>query len=306
MTDPSQFTPLISALSDQDAALLKTILTQSQSAGKTAEPNSFLFSVATAGFAAVDVAYVKQRFRDFLQRIVELSLAAQPPGAQAANGFFRQYMVTDARLAQLGAPPTLPLGSQAQALFDVYTAFYGYVRNDVFARCENVPGERILDAIFSELGAVIQFALNLLTAIFGSDQQQREQAAAQLSQEIGPLVQRLNDNANSPINGTHASGWIAKFSSDTAFFTKTLLDQKVPPNTPGQLGQIADVIRAMLTQLNLIPFDGMNPWLKGAWQLQYQSVLRSAVIALDTIQTLPLQKQDRPAVPSNPGALLQN
>lgn len=301
MANPSQFGTLLSSLSDDDAELLRNILIEA--ASKSSQPNAFLFSVAKAGSTVADVAYVKQRFRDFFQRIVELSLAAQPPGAHATNGFFRQYMVTDGRLLQLGGAPTLPLGPQAQALFDVYVAFYGYVRDTVFGKCENVPGSRIFDAIFSEVGEIVQFAINVFSAIFGN-QQERQQAATQIAQEIAPLVQQMNANGNQPITGTHASGWISKFSSDTAFFTRSLLDQRVPPNTPGDLGQIANVLRAMLTQLNLIPFDGMNPWLKGAWQLQYQSTLRSAVLGLDAIQTLPLQKQQQPDTPESPGPLL--
>ncbi len=86
MANPSQFATLLSGLSDNNAELLNNILTNAVS--KSGRPNAFLFSVAEAGFVASDVAYVKQRFRGLLQRIVDLSLAAQPPGAHAASGFF--------------------------------------------------------------------------------------------------------------------------------------------------------------------------------------------------------------------------
>jgi len=125
-----------------------------------------------------------------------------------------------------------------------------------------------------------------------------------ISKEIGPLVNNLNANGNKPFKGRHMSGWIAKFSSDTAFFSLQVLNQRVPPGTSGDLKRIADVMTAMLTALNQIPFDGMNPWLKGAWQLQYQATLQSAILGLDAIQTLPLRKQDVPDIPTNVGPLL--
>src|ERR1700739_6428 len=67
---------------------------------------------------------------------------------------------------------------------------------------------------------VIKFAVDVFNAIFGSDQQ-RQQAIDNISNEIGPLVDQLNANGNKPFKGRHMSGWIAKFSADTAFFSLT-------------------------------------------------------------------------------------
>ena len=301
MANPSQFASLLSGLSDNDAELLKNILTNSVS--KSGDPKAFLFSVAEAGLVAADVAYVKQRFRGFLQRIVDLSLAAQPPGAHAASGFFHDWMVTDGIIASMGGPPTVPLGPQAQPLFDVYLDWYNNVLNRVFKNADNVEAEDIGILIEGILGDIIKFAVDVFNAVFG-DQQQRQQAIDNISKEIGPLVNNLNANGNKPFKGRHMSGWIAKFSSDTAFFSLQVLNQRVPPGTSGDLGTIADVIRAMLTALNQIPFDGMNPWLKGAWQLQYQATLQSAIVGLDAIQTLPLRKQETPDMPIGMGPLL--
>jgi hypothetical protein len=301
MADPSQFATLISGLSDDDALLLKSIL--SDSANKSGDPNAFLFSVAKAGLPTADVAYVKQRFRSFLQRIVDLSRAAQPPGAHAASGFFHDWMVTDGIIASLGGPSTVPLGPEAQPLFDVYLNWYNYVLNAVFKRADNVEAEDIGILIEGVLGDVIKFAVDVFNAVFGN-QQQRQQAIDSISREIGPLLDHLNANGHEPFKGRHMSGWIAKFSSDTAFFSLTFLNQRVPLGTSGGLGRIADVIRAMFSALNQIPFDGMNPWLKGAWQLQYQATLQSAIVGLDAIQTLPLRKQNVPDMPTEIGPLL--
>ena len=300
MANPSQFASLLSGLSDNDAELLKNILTGA--ASKSADPNAFLFSLAEAGLVAADAAYVKQRLRSFLQRIVDLSLGAQPPGAHAASGFFRDWLVGDAMIASMSGPPTIPLGPQAQPLFDVYLNWYNYVLS-IFKKCENVEATDIGILIEGALGDIIKFGIDVFNAIFG-DQQQRQQAIANVSKEIGPLLDHMNANGNQPFKGRHMSGWIAKFSSDTAFFSLTFLNQRVPPGTSGDVGRIADVIRAMLSALNQIPFDGMNPWLKGAWQLQYQATLQSAIVGLDAIQTLPLRKQGATDIPAGMGPLL--
>jgi len=302
VADLSQFSTQLQALSDQDARLLKNILdTTFLTPG---DPNALAFSVATAGLATIDVAYVKQRFRSFLSRIVELSKGAQPPGWHAANGFFRDWMASDSVIASLGAPPTIPLGSEAQALFDVYLGWYQYVVVSVFRGCENVPSSRLADAVLHSVAEIAKFALDLFNTIFGDSEQSR-QASQALQQDYEAAVKRLNDAANQPVSGRHMSGWIAKRSADTAFFSLSVLNQKVPLGTPGDLGRIANVVRAMLTQINRLQVDGHNPWLLGSWQLQYQATLQAAIVGLDSVATLALRKQDRPDKPENIGPLLE-
>jgi hypothetical protein len=301
MADFAQFSAQIEALSDDDGKLLSQILSDT-----IADPDNsraFLFSVAKAGVAAADVAYVKQRFRNFLQRIVDLSRGAQPPGAHAANGFFHDWMVADSVIASMGGPPTIPLGPEAQPLFDVYLDWYRNVLNRVFKNADNVEATDIGILISGVLGDIIRFAVDIFNTIFG-DRTQRQQATDNISREIGPLLDRLNDNGRQPFKGRHMSGWISRFSADTAEFSRIVLDQKVPRGTPGDVGKIAEVIRAMLISLNHLPTDGHNPWLKGAWQLQYQATLQAAIVGLDAIKTLPLRKQDNPDSPQDVGPLL--
>ena len=64
-------------------------------------------------------------------------------------------MVTDAIIASMGGPPTIPLGPQAQPLFDVYLNWYNYVLNAVFKRADNVEGENIFIPILGALGDVM-------------------------------------------------------------------------------------------------------------------------------------------------------
>src|SRR5262245_52796116 len=104
MADFSLFSSQIRALSESDQSILKGILDETFK--KQEDPNAFLFSVANAGLATADVAYVKQRFRSFLTRIIDLSRQAQPPGWHAANGFFHDWVATDSILAGMGGPPT--------------------------------------------------------------------------------------------------------------------------------------------------------------------------------------------------------
>ena len=232
---------------------------------------------------ANDIAYVKSRFRDLFQLIVELSQGAQPPGAHAANGFFHDRLVTDPRIAAMGAKPKVRLGPGAQALFDVYIDWYNDMFYRVFRNADNVEANRTFDFIRSELGDIVQFGVDLFNAIFGSDQQKQQEAAARLKSDFDPLVQAMNANGNLPRSGRHMSGFIAKFSADTAYFNRFLLNHKVPAGTPGDVGKIADVIRGTMTQLNLLPTEGHDPWLKGYWQLQYQATLQAAITALDSI-----------------------
>ncbi len=302
MADFSQFAAQINALSKGDARLLKTILDDTFQ--QPDDPRAFLFSVANVGLAAVDAAYVKQRFKTLLLRIIDLSKQAQPPGWHAANGFFHDWVATDSIIASMGGPPTIPLGPEAQALFDVYLNWYHYVLFSVFRNADNVEGSRIGDAVVHTLSEIVKFAVDLFNAIFG-DPGQQQQATQRLQQDYDAAVQRLNDSSNQPVSGRHMNGWIAKFSADTAFFSLSVLNQNVPPGTPGDVGRIAAVIRAMLQQINRLEVNGHNPWLKGFWQLQYQATLQAAVIGLDSIPTLKLRTQDKPDLPQDVGPLLQ-
>jgi hypothetical protein len=312
MTRP-ELAKLIEGLSDSDASRLRHILQKStENKGST---NAFVHSLADGAKEAIDAAYVKQRWRNLFQRIVDLSMSAQPPGAHAGNGFFRDFLVGDRVLASMGAPPTVPLSPQARALFDVYSAWHTYVRVHVFGRAPNVPANRTFDFLLSEIDGILEFAVKLINFIFGSEEE-RKKALQSMAQEFEPLVKRLNDSGNMPRIGSHMNGHLAKFSSDTAFFTITLLDQRVPGGVGGEIGQVANVIRNTMIQLNRMEVNGHNPWLKGVWQLQYQATLKSAILGLDAILTLPLdggraplEKADEPRltdVPTDVGPLLMS
>jgi len=287
-------------LSEADQQILKRVLDdafQNQS-----DPNAFLFSVANAGLAATDIAYVKQRFRSFLSRIIDLSKQAQPPGWHAANGFFHDWVATDSVLASMGGKPTIPLGPQAQPLFDVYLFWYNCVLVRVFRNANNVEGSRIGDAVVHTIGEIVKFALDVFNAIFG-DSGQAQEAAQRLQEDFNAAVNRLNDASNQPVTGTHMNGYISVFSHDTAVFTLDVLNQKVPRGTPGDIGKIGNIIRAMLTALTGLETQGHNPWLKGFWQLQYQATLEAAVIGLDAVPTLAFRKESD--LPEDMGPLLQ-
>jgi len=303
MADFSQFTAQIEALSENDGRRLKNILDEAFQ--KYDDPNAFLVSVVRAGQATADVAYVKQRFRSFLLRIIDLSRQAQPPGWHAANGFFHDWVSTDRIIDSMGGPPTIPLGPEAQALFDVYLDWHHNVLIRVFRNANNVEGSRVGDAVLHSLGEIAKFAVDLFNAIF-SDPDQRQQAAQRLQSDYDAAVRRLNDASNQPVSGRHMNGWISKFSADTAFFSLSVLNQRVPRGTPGDVGRIAEVIRAMLQQLNRLEVNGHNPWLKGFWQLQYQATLQATVVGLDAIPTLGMRVEDRPGIPQDIGPLLQH
>jgi len=300
MADLKHFSTQIGALSDADGRILKGIL--DETVQKQADPHAFLFSVANAGLAALDIAYVKQRFRSFLSRIIDLSKQAQPPGWHASNGFFRDWVATDSILASMGGPPTIPLGPQAQPLFDVYLFWYNCVLVRVFRNANNVEGSRPGDAVIHAIEEIVKFAVDLFKAIFG-DSGQAQQASQRLQRDFDAAVNRLNDASNQPVTGRHMNGWISVFSHDTAIFTLDVLNQKVPPGTPGDIGKLGNVIRAMLTALTGLQTQGHNPWLKGFWQLQYQATLEAAVIGLDAVPTLALRKQSD--LPEDMGPLLQ-
>ncbi len=55
----------------------------------------------------------------------------------------------------MGGPPTVPLGPEAQPLFDVYLDWYNNVLNRVFKNADNVEAEDIGIIIEGILGDIV-------------------------------------------------------------------------------------------------------------------------------------------------------
>jgi hypothetical protein len=219
-----------------------------------------------------DVAKVVTRFRDFFQRIRELSEAASPPGQNCANGWFQQYMLYDSVLNALKTP-TGVTGDQAGKLDAAYVQFY-QLTNRAFlnGNVNSGPYAWLKDAVEKEV-------VDLLTVLF--------ETALGLS-----VPDSLVDFYEGVLNalwyqasygGGGANGWIAVFEHDAATWTLPSIDATgLVDSVPG----VAVIKAALVAITSLNTSFGNVPFLPAVWQVQFEAIMAAAVTALDSIAKL--------------------
>ncbi|MBS0174996.1 MAG: hypothetical protein JSR64_13245 [Nitrospira sp.] len=233
-----------------------------------------------------DILYVKQRFQNFFAAIVAISDHARPPGTNAANGWMREWVLSDPGIQRLGDDPTLPLSGDAAALFEAYRFNYSYTLR-AFRDNTNVwsSGFQSLsvfwDNIGGAIGSVIRTVSALIQLIFG-DEKTREQAKENLARSVEALMNDVKTRGT-VWNGRHMNGFVAAYMRDAANWTSQHhLDGKfMDQNTDA--GKLAEILRQTFRQVAALQTEGHNPWLNAEWQVRFQTILTASVIALASL-----------------------
>jgi len=229
------------------------------------------------------VLYVKQRLQNYLERIAALSQAATPPGTNAANGWFREYMVNDGVIVQCGQAPTLPLSGEAQQLYGIYSFFYGNVerafRDNGNHSASAIHGQVLWPGIAGMLGEVAAVIGSIVQLMTGGDQA-KEQAKENLANSIKALVEKVNGSGY-VWGGAHANGWISVYARDAGNWTIAQLDSVgFPAGKASDAGKVADVLRQICLQIAALPTEHHSPWLRPEWQIKFQAICEAGAMTL--------------------------
>lgn len=230
------------------------------------------------------VLYVKQRLQNYLARITALSQAATPPGKNAANGWFREYMVGDAEIVRAGDPPTLPLTGDALELFRVYTFFYSVVQRAFRDNGNHSANWTYGSVLWPNLGQMVGEIAAVGAAVFQlltGDDQAKEAAKKNLAEAIEALMRKV-DQAGVVWGGAHANGWISVYARDAGNWTIAELNKNFPQESASEAGRVADVLRAVCKQIAELPTQGHDPWLKPEWQIKFQAICDAGATTLAT------------------------
>jgi hypothetical protein len=217
--------------------------------------------------------YVKNRILEYLRKIVQLSKAHQPPGANAANGWVTIGM-RELMSSGCGRNAEIELSGDAIKLFDVYALFFH--RNQTAWDRDNYKAEwydtkniyviqfgDAVDAFFNKLFSAenqpfsaIEGVLDFVKKIVASD-----------------LVH----------TGAHANGWIAVGMKNCANECLTRVNAHFPGSNGSPEARIANAMSTMFKNLSMLPTEGHEPWLHGTWQASYQTILEVAINDIERI-----------------------
>jgi hypothetical protein len=236
-----------------------------------------------------ELLYVKKRFEVFFDRVNELSAASRPPGRNAANGWFRQAMNTDATILAAGGEAEQPLTGDALTLHAIYVALAQGLRGSFvhgnygasWATHSTIVGEK-LDGMSKQVFAVVGSIFMLMSGDEESDETQNQEKQNFLT-ALGNLMTVVfkDDFVGS---GAHANGWISVSAKNSALGVLSMLNQAFSESVSDDGDRIAAVIRSACVQVAGLQTQGHNPWLRADWQIKFQGICGAAAITLRSLK----------------------
>lgn len=234
-----------------------------------------------------DVSQIANQFGSFCGRIAELSAANPPAGVNAANGYFRTAVLTDGTLSSLVPPRTSPKDDEAVALYQLTSSLEQGLRG-AFGP-ENYESRwthsaALLITFVREFGGKAAAIAESVVGVVVADPAQKVALAAATVKQVQDLSKEI-DAKGIKFEGTNANGYIQKNVDNTASAIKS---QIASLKSGGKLASneaknYADAIDGICQKILDIPDFENDPWLVGAWQLQFQTVMSASAAALKTL-----------------------
>ncbi|HEU4982349.1 MAG TPA: hypothetical protein VFT88_06690 [Acidobacteriaceae bacterium] len=234
-----------------------------------------------------DIAYVTNRYAQLFQRIAELSDGAKPPGRNAANGWFREHLLTDSQIHKCGRVPiddgvNLKPSSDADHLFQCYLTFEKKTY-DAFLHHDNAYGDIRIRIVWNSLpdliDAIAAVSEKIISAATGN-LEGLAQAAASAKSSIDALVKDV-DAKGLVYHGRHMNGWLASSMAAVAIRdTLVPLDKHFPAGTNSDAGRITEILRKTMRAIEAQNSRSFDPWLDAEWQIAFQSAMSAGAVAL--------------------------
>ncbi len=229
---------------------------------------------------------VAKLVEDYFSAAYRASEAAPPPGKNAANGYFRGYLLDWLpALPNLPAPPTDP---RALKIVQARDALRDGVHSTL-ARCANYHARLLthlgivtstFEQFWQEIGGVVVAAFAALGGSGEGEEDENDEEQEDLAKALETL---FNAISNSPIvfGGTHANGWISGGVDNTgetaARFVDVVEFREPPVDAYDRLGTI---IRAVAGGYRAINNKVHRPWLRADWQVEFEGLNRTGYVAV--------------------------
>lgn len=219
--------------------------------------------------AIIETGMVRDCIVRYFERICTESNNHNPPCVNAANGWWREAIISP-DINHL-ANPNLTLTTSAAA--KLYTAFINFSKGNQGAFAGNgnyLPpyAVRLRMVVFDYGLTVLNIINNLRMGIDNND----NGAYAEAAKSAAGLYEKVK-NSGKCYNGRHMHGNISNSvraaSINASFMVRQIAN--IDPNTnEGKMKQILELCFQRLAQL---PTDHHDPWLNGSWQVGYYGIL---------------------------------
>jgi hypothetical protein len=240
-----------------------------------------LFDLNTQLNQGGEIKALRSLMQTFSAKIVQFSKAAPPPGINAANGWFRNSMVSDPDLQSMTSGHGQFVTPDGAKLYAVFTDFGRGLRAG-FAP-ENHPASvwtdghlfvQALQQFGGELSAVIGDIVNLCS----DDQNKKDKAKADLAKDLNALIGSVK-GSKVLYSGAHANGWISGNIKGVGAQIGLRLDALIPQLHGAEAKELATIFRAECSRINRITLHNYHPWLDAQWQVEFQAVIETAAAA---------------------------
>lgn len=225
--------------------------------------------------AADAIVALKADLAAFCERVVSLSTQWSPPAVNAANGIFRNSMMTDPELDGLAHPNVSASDSDGAALYSIVSAFEQGLKSAF--QPENYGATaftnanlflKALDKFGSDVGNIIK---DIVDVYRGNVDIQK------IAADINKLIDDIKKKGP-VLSGAHANGWIESNVKGVAKSVSTLVaGSKLNTN---EAQDFAKFIVKVCDNLVGIPDFANNPWLYAEWQLRFQTIMQSTAATL--------------------------
>lgn len=232
------------------------------------------------------VKNVNLRFQVLLYQLYELSNWNPPPGTNAASGVWRDKIVSDEKIKNIGTLPAGGMTGDAGKLAEVYNEFYTKTVEAFFAN-GNVEGVwagkgSLFRAALGQAGEKVYGISFDIYQSSGGDEAENKKFATEARNSARALIRTI-DRKGPVYKGAHANPRIAVSEYNAATAALQKLDQLFGGDYSGAGGPAARVLRQVFTEITTIPTVTEIPWLPSAWQIQFQYVCLTGSIVMERI-----------------------
>lgn len=229
------------------------------------------------------IAFLKERMRDYFARLAALSANRPPPGTNAANGFWRDETDIDPDLKNLETKPPIELTGECLALQNTFASFQAKVR-ETFHGDQNYEAKwetswQVFWPLFTNLSQELIKVIQDLFNLFSKKQEQQDAARTKIFGDLEALYKKVTDSGKVG-EGRHANGHISEGVKAASDATIATLNAQMPKGQDSNVGRVADALRLVCEKLSLLPTDNHKPWLRADWQLSFQGACEVAAAGL--------------------------
>jgi hypothetical protein len=229
-----------------------------------------------------DVDQYRRDVAKFFERIATLSEANEPPGANAANGWFIKAVRDDQEIKKVAPPRGTADDPEAEQIFSLLNEFetkvveaFNFENYDSGWHKSSRLALKVLDELKDKIGPVIADIVRVVN--------KDVTAIGKLVEDTKALIDKIH-NSGLVYEGAHANGWIQPAVKEAATKAHDGFAQIVANKQDSLAHEFARAMVEITKAIKTIPDFENKPWLYGDWQISIQAIMRAGATTLYAIR----------------------